>query len=90
MKSQSAARLRSIGFGLHPAVSRTRSATPRCFPALTWICRASQLRIAALPAFVSASFTMLLCGRGRATLVSGAGVGSSNVVEVALTSRWRG
>jgi hypothetical protein len=61
MKSQSAARLRSMGFGLQAALSRTRSALAFRLPARTWIRRASQLLIAALPACVSFRRTLRLC-----------------------------
>jgi hypothetical protein len=87
MKSQSAARLRSIGFGLHTTLSRMRSARPFRLPARIWISRASQLWTAARPALVSLSRTTRLWRRAWPTFVSLVGVGSSKVVEVAFTFR---
>src|SRR5215208_19414 len=65
MKSQSLARLRSIGFGLHAAESRTRAAVAFRLPARTWMLRDSQLATAALLALVRGSLTTRMAGFGQ-------------------------
>ena len=60
MKSQSLARLRSMGLGLHAELSRVRLAVALLFPARTWIALASQLATSAFPAAVSRRLTIRL------------------------------
>ena len=88
MKSHSPARLRSIGCGAQPGVSRVRSRTFWLPPARTRRSRAAQAETASRPAAVSFSRRRLLeraGSRTRLVCTSFAHPGSSKVRDFTFT-----
>ena len=88
MKSQASARLRSIGFGLQSAVSRTRSRLAVAPRALATSVRASQLATCERPSLessISAKPLPRLESLSFSGLASGPAFAVSNVEELSLT-----